>query len=57
MKGMKLGGLESLHWGQSESLFCDNSLFLILNTITFLFGFVPLKKKKKIKNEVCFQLL
>lgn len=55
MQGMKLGGLESLHREQSESLLCSNSLFLILNTITFFLDLQTLKKK--IKNEICFQLL
>lgn len=35
MQGMKLGGLENLHREEFESVFRGNSLFMMLNTITF----------------------
>lgn len=44
MQGMKLGSLKSLHREQFESLLHGNSLFMMLNIITFL-DLQPLKKK------------
>lgn len=44
---MKLGSLESLHWEQFESLVHGNSLFMMLNIITF-FRLATFKKEKDI---------
>lgn len=53
MQGMKLESLESLHWEQFESLLHGNSLFMMLNIITF-FGFATFKKEKYIKMTYAF---